>query len=56
MKTNRRKGVLGILNRLASYAKARAGKTSPSSIRAEVEIDRKLLWRWRTVSGKDDAE
>ena len=46
----RERRVLGVLNRMASYEKAREGKESPKSIRAEVDIDRKLLWRWRKVS------
>ena len=49
-KKRNRKIVLGVLNRLAAYASARKGKTSPHSVRASIEIDRKLLWRWRKVS------
>ena len=56
VKKRNRKTVLGVLNRLAAYANARKGIASPHSIRASVEIDRKLLWRWRKVSetGHDD--
>jgi hypothetical protein len=50
MKPKRRKGVLGVLNRIAAYEKARQGMGSPSSLKASVEIDRKLLWLWRKVS------
>ena len=49
-KKRNRRIVFGVLNRLAAYANARKGKTSPNSVRASVEIDRKLLWRWRKVS------
>jgi len=46
----REKKILGVLNRMAAYEKAREGKESPKSIRAEIDIDRKMLWRWRMVS------
>ena len=51
-----RKIVFGVLNRLAAYANARRGRSSPHSVRGSMEIDRKLLWRWRMVSetGNDD--
>jgi hypothetical protein len=51
-----RKIVLGVLNRVAAYKNARKGTSSPSSVQASMDIDHKLLWRWRMVSEteKDD--
>ena len=52
----RKRSVLGVLNRLASYEQAREG-ISPKTIRASVEIDRKLLWLWRKVdTSKESAD
>jgi hypothetical protein len=53
MKKRRKTGVLGVLNRIAAYKKARAGITSPLGLKASVEIDRKLLWRWRMVNSSE---
>ena len=47
-KSKKKKGVLGVLNRIAAYHYAREGM-SPHSVKASIEIDRKLLWRWRRV-------
>jgi len=56
MKLKRKKTALGVLNRLAAYEQAREG-ISPKTIRAEADIDRKLLWLWRKVdTSKSSAE
>ena len=52
-KKKNRKMVLGVLNRMAAYKNARDGTASPSSVAASMEIDRKLLWRWRMVSEEE---
>ena len=41
-KGKRKKSILGVLNRLAAYQRAREGR-SPHSVKASIEISRKLL-------------
>jgi hypothetical protein len=52
-KKQRRKIVFGVLNRVALYKKAREGGKGTHNVAVMKDIDRKLVWRMRTVSNAD---
>jgi len=53
-KTMRRRRAMGVLMRIIAIREARQRGKGRNSITMSEEIDRKLLWRKRTVSGDRD--